>query len=476
MSTNFFRLRSIDNLLDKYDELRRQSIHFSAPEELNDPMEGYRDIFWNGDFVVWKNFFQRYIFCLQTFCYKRAILGETKKILIDEIRFLEDESDLPTDLSRSISLEISKKFFDSKWLMELIIQIANRTTPIRREELSIYLNSSHFFALECIFSVYELHCFIPPRQQIFSDSEKNIKCLLDNNYINSLEQLIKDNDDGGKTLNAFHFARKNSQMQLELINRYNGNINASHFNKNFLLIEFPDKYINKIESLIFPAWYTACFMTDCKNSSAWGHYGDNHKGACLIFETKRIKDDNFLNLNANLSEISSNHGHDYKDYQFHPIKYIPGFSTIDFFRMLKIFPREKVDSQWYNYEGKRSICADDKDQSIEDWRTVYRKEFYRDITKKSKDWEYEKEYRIILSDQFGDFPNSDNRTFSYDFNSLKGIIFGIKTKPEDKLRIIKIIKEKCSVYHRNDFKFYQAFYSSDKNCICYIELGLLKFT
>ncbi|EBO7426256.1 hypothetical protein D0128_24510 [Salmonella enterica] len=46
--------------------------------------------------------------------------------------------------------------------------------------------------------------------------------------------------------------------------------------------------------------------------------------------------------------------------------------------------------------------------------------------------------------------------------SLKGIIFGIKTKKEDKIKIMQIINAKCEANDRNDFKFYQAFYSPTK--------------
>ena len=45
----FFRFRSVDALLGKYQELEKQTIYFASPEELNDPMEGFRDIVWSGD-------------------------------------------------------------------------------------------------------------------------------------------------------------------------------------------------------------------------------------------------------------------------------------------------------------------------------------------------------------------------------------------------------------------------------------------
>ena len=63
--TEFFRFRSIEQLLgDKYQELERLTIYFASPEELNDPMEGFRDIVWSGDKIVWTNLFKHYVHCL----------------------------------------------------------------------------------------------------------------------------------------------------------------------------------------------------------------------------------------------------------------------------------------------------------------------------------------------------------------------------------------------------------------------------
>ena len=54
----FYRFRSLNNLLGKYKELENQEIYFAPPEELNDPMEGFKNIIFNGDLIVWNNFFK----------------------------------------------------------------------------------------------------------------------------------------------------------------------------------------------------------------------------------------------------------------------------------------------------------------------------------------------------------------------------------------------------------------------------------
>jgi hypothetical protein len=52
MPDHYFRLRSIESLLGVHQELETQTIYFASPEELNDPMEGFKDLFWLGDEVL----------------------------------------------------------------------------------------------------------------------------------------------------------------------------------------------------------------------------------------------------------------------------------------------------------------------------------------------------------------------------------------------------------------------------------------
>ena len=64
MISHLYRFRPVDAVLDKYEELAKQEIYFSPPEELNDPMEGYKDVFWSGDRIVWRNLLRHYLLCL----------------------------------------------------------------------------------------------------------------------------------------------------------------------------------------------------------------------------------------------------------------------------------------------------------------------------------------------------------------------------------------------------------------------------
>ena len=63
-----------------------------------------------------------------------------------------------------------------------------------------------------------------------------------------------------------------------------------------LFYDSPKQYLQEIEKLLWPNWYTACFMKDYHNSSVWAHYGDRHRGVCLIFESEETRNSNNLDL------------------------------------------------------------------------------------------------------------------------------------------------------------------------------------
>ena len=218
-------------------------------------------------------------------------------------------------------------------------------------------------------------------------------------------------------------------------------------NKRLLLFTFPEVYVKRLESLIWPQWYPACFMGNYHNSSAWGHYGDGHKGVCLIFEAVESGNSNSLALNR----ISKT---------FYEVRYAEKASEIDFFRSIGALPEFTLMKLWYSDEnGNLSECGSHIGTAgdMESWKKSHWDNFYHSISIKSKDWSYEQEHRLVLGGIVGELEKSQ-RTLNYDFSSLKGIIFGMRTSEEDKHKIIEIIERKCREEKRTDFEFFQAYY------------------
>ena len=60
--TELYRFRSMVRLLHApFQEFERHTVFFASPDEFNDPMEGFQDLVWNGDPIVWFNLFKNYV-------------------------------------------------------------------------------------------------------------------------------------------------------------------------------------------------------------------------------------------------------------------------------------------------------------------------------------------------------------------------------------------------------------------------------
>ncbi|MGA9046520.1 MAG: DUF2971 domain-containing protein [Sulfuricurvum sp.] len=473
MANRFYRFRSCKSIFE-FEELQNQEIYFASQEELNDPMEGYRDIFWRGDKIVWKNLFKHYLLCLERVMMVLAVNGEEYcKIDENNIPIFAGFDDFPTPMYKELFENIASDFFSE--YNESIKKIATRTTPVRRAELHWYLNAIHLTAIKIIQENYEKSGLLPKQENSNNQISNSLTTII--SLVDSIEQNILENGDEDKIGVLFDVA-KYIQLETKLINKFAMMKNTP--NRNFVLMEFPDKYINCLEKLMYPKWYTACFMSEkaINNSSVWGHYGDGHKGVCLIFESD---ENNFINLygkngwGGSKNNIKPSFG--WSNSEFQEIKYQKGFEEIDFWKSLGNLPIPILNSTWFfDEQANKSVISDFMLGTNEDeWRKVYWENFYRDITIKLKDWTYEQEYRLILTTLLDNEIEEQYRKLKYDFRSLKGLIFGIKMSEEDKIKIIEIIGQKCKETNRTDFELYEAYYSHKDKNIQHRKLGLSKF-
>ena len=207
--------------------------------------------------------------------------------------------------------------------------------------------------------------------------------------------------------------------------------------------DFTTDYLRQIEQLMWPKWYTACFSKSNSNSSMWANYADNHAGVCLIFETEAGTDGETIRLNQitgyGFSRDEETREHwDFVPKQFKDVNYAENIWRGRFaVRSIGMLPLGVLMKLWYTDDiGNKSDCASHiKDSaSQEEWRNSYFDAFQRDISIKTKDWEHEQECRLILFSMLDDLSDSRKRALRYEFQSLKGIIFGIRTTNEEKIQ------------------------------------------
>jgi len=470
-----YRLRSIDALLGKREELERQEIYFSSLDQLNDPMEGYKDIFWVGDRIVWKNLLKHYLLCLERLCVLALLSPELTPL---DIPIFITEDKLPTESYKETFRKICSNFFKNDLTEKYIQFLSSAQRPIRREELIWHLTKLHNLALSCIFLQYE-------NQKLMKKNAENalFHDLVKDYSINSTPPLALDrvlnNQVASQVSDYLWVLNYNFISQLALINKYNSVSNPISPKKEILFLSFPEHYVLALEKLIYPEWYVACFLGNVTNPAMWAHYANGHRGVCLKFKIRRKNETPIIRLNGVKGWQSGKISHPVhldSDFRFYKVNYSKNYPEVDFFRSLGRPSASALQSFWYKSEsGEESACGEGVFKNKEEWHRRYWEEFNSGVITKLKDWAYENEYRLVLYGLALDYCSPEHRVFKYYFEDLEGIIFGINTTSEEKMRIFKIIENKCIREGRTDFNFYQAYYSRGTSEISILSLNLVKF-
>ena len=148
-----YRYRSAEAVLGKvYEELEKQEIYFSRTDELNDPMEGFKDLFWKGDEIVWRALLKHYAFVTgpnsTKHSWRNLSSGRPRACLP-----LSEKSPAPT--SNIFSRQLAIKAF--------LAAVVSRECPVRRNELAGYLRALHPPIMTSIFNDLRMRGLSPVR-------------------------------------------------------------------------------------------------------------------------------------------------------------------------------------------------------------------------------------------------------------------------------------------------------------------------
>lgn len=219
--------------------------------------------------------------------------------------------------------------------------------------------------------------------------------MLDKEFMIFIDYNIKDNI-------LFNYAKIDFETIKSISNAKIWLSNPSRFNDPIdpFLKTYNDKYkyfIDKIK--------VACLTTDNANTLMWSHYADKHQGICIGYD---------ISINS-LSKSKLNMIKSIYD------KYIMNLNNI--FTI--------------NDSNKKYIKQEDLSTSHE---------LLELFVYKSKEWEYENEYRILYNDKDMKYQEG----FRADL-PIKSICFGAMTKEEDKKFIYKLLKDKDVVFYQAEF-------------------------
>ena len=469
-----FRFRSVKALLDDdpksggFEELKRQTIYFAQPHTLNDPMEGLCDAFWDGDQVLWENFFQHY--ALSLIWYVSAwLLSKTEEIEQITVRAWLSEADLPTDSFREVYREFCSCFCLDIESEKLASILGRRTVPLRRERLTSLLFTVHQTALSHLFQVLQKHGLSNIELPIVKHTENSAEIM-----VNAWEEIALRPPVGDMStedyLEVFSSVgnRVNHQLCLGVLSRSDDKSKTQKIIE--LLISFPEDYVDAfLQDLHFTPWRVACFSRHCLNASMWGAYGDEHRGAALVF---RIEEQD-IRRTFHVYEMNGTGNKGY-NLEVHPVVYRNQPPEVDSFLQIGMLPMETLENTWMTSKaGVPSVRFKEMTRDVETWRNAHWEKATERSTWKHPDWKHEDEQRLVVSSVFTN--DQAPEPLTYQFSQLEGIVFGMRMNSDDKLRIVKEIETKCRAEGRKDFRFFQAYYSPSKGKMDISELGLLAF-
>lgn len=482
MPDHYYRLRPIESLLGVYKELETQTIYFASPEELNDPMEGFKDLFWLGDEILWTNLFKHYLRCVSVTFTLILLLGKEPVTWTDIP--VEEPSHANGPGADELDEKIFAAFFAQPSVAEFVKGLAHSGHPIRRDELSSYIRLMHPFASLVTQKVFAENMGGPPLDAPPEVWTAVIDAL--GNLPLALREMAKAEKDIGSSpesvdVRATIFAiGRNTARQMDLIHQYNRRETPDARdtpNKTFFYFQFPDGYVDQLSRLTYSKWHAACFMSDIGNSSLWGSYGVGHKGVALKFKARPGAGHPTLGLHGVNGWSHQGPIRGLIQHEFLPVTYGTSHVPIDFFASLGNMSIGKLNRYWYqDASGARSARPEKFFADQPAWRKQYWENYTKIISTKLDDWKHENEHRLIFSSSLVDQANSKaERALKYNFEDLAGIVFGIKTSEEHKMAIMKIIETKCRAENRFDFLFYQSYFSPDTGAITHSPLPFLKF-
>ena len=242
--------------------------------------------------------------------------------------------------------------------------------------------------------------------------------------------------------------------------------------RGFMLGDFPNHFLDRLQKMLFPSWYAACFSGDFSNLARWAHYADNHKGVCLVFERSITKDlyENIRRERATGappsfktdckygataptgSESNARRSDNPAVVWVHErdVAYRDDMPTLEFFSTLRNSVARYSRDMWQS-----NVCTD---ENVDVGNSAYVSDLLDGITTKTPDWADERETRMIIASNDPVIQVKSDRKIKYEFNQLKGIIFGMATTDVNKTRIMEIIQNKMTTVQRDDFSYEQAYF------------------
>lgn len=451
-----YRLRSIDMLLGNDEkgiesELDGEYFYFADKDQLNDPIEGYMDLYWKGDEIAWIGLFKNYVWQLYFAIMLIPVYRKNDRELFDRMKklFLTRSERFRKEKLGEERREIEELFAHKPRVIELAKELGDSGAKINSEALNCILFMIHANALMCVWEYLDGTEYAEYFPWIDGILKRRTKPESESIPI----KRLLDNSDTFK-LTADFFSWLERQYSFLFAEKTSGEAYVSKIIE-FIRIGFSKNYVEQIQNFAVSEGYNASFTKSIDDVALWGYYTDGHRGAALIFD---YEEDEMVELYPKFVENPGEIPYT----RFKKVHYGDAEKTNFFYTLGHLFGDER--EHWLVNDGKKSRILEDmlRDENYGAW---YNRKLTDRFLVKNKDWSIENEYRIVIDDEWSYHGDLEKRKYRYDFKRLRGIVFGLRMSYEDRLSALDIVKRKIILHKPKEFEIYEAVYDRKRKKI-----------
>ena len=451
---NLYHYRSVESARK---EIECRTFRYADRNELNDPLEGYAQIYWKGDCPAWEGLFRNYI-CSVYYAVVGIQLNASEELLAERavIPDIHCFDDVPLG---QVWKELSDRFVQTALVQKLIVDLGNTETEMNAHRLRQILRLCHEDAIKICLDDMHKRKTLPGEQggPVVSISEKADweKMGGFGNLESPLIKMMK------AAFEVYEETLESSFLKLE--QEIEANEPNARKRRLWLKVRlgFPALYIAGLQELPYPRMFMMCFSTDGTNSAMWGNYAQNHCGVCLVYRDNEENGKQTLRVKTAESwSSSSGYSCGFRDDPVYPVRYTDEQVKRNFFESLGRLTFSQIESWMVSSKGERSRILELYDKDA--WRVQYWKDQQEKYLTKLPAWSHEQEYRLLMNDSFHQHTEAE-RYVGYDPAILEGVIFGIKTSEADKMQIFRTLRKSMEEAGRDpkELEVWQAEYDDE---------------
>ena len=452
-----YRFRDSENFL-KRKELDNLEIYFAPPEQLNDPLEHLRNVVWKGDDIAWTNLFKHYIGCFYLVMVKDMTFQANIPMSPHDIPIDGLANEFQIRHFNDAVVDIVDEIFEICELVQLIDLITTRKRSIHRWELEYILRTIHMPMYQVVWN-YNIEHGVAAHTAERIDLTKAKTQIRFDDWEEHARRLWSS--DWPSSSAAYNQVVVRSELSRQVKGLGDPNPSTTSPNHRLLGVDYAKEYLAQLNCILHPKWYSASFSRDFTSSLHWSYYGDDHKGVCLVFKptvVEHLRQDLRNKFNQSGDTVHEKFGAMIVSSDVVYDKYL---GNIDFFRAIGHDQDQRHQDVWYSGDtANRSVCAPvfSTDEHERNWFKEYFDGFVWNISRKTEDWSYEKEARLIASGLDIAMDRREDRLLQYRFDDLHAIIFGMNT-PTDNIRsVVESVERLCKANNRSEFVYARAYY------------------